>query len=171
MTTRTNDERLLMWLQDAYSMEQEAETMLKAMAGRIEHYPELKARIEQHVAETRQQAERLRTCIEQLGGSTPIVRSAVADLMAAFQAVGNSMMSDEIAKGFGISYAFEHMEVASYRSLILAARQAGRADIAEVCETILQEEITMAGWLAEHQDAVITRFLQREATEGVTAKR
>jgi ferritin-like metal-binding protein YciE len=152
-------------------MEQEAETMLKAMAGRIEHYPELRSRIEQHVTETQQQAERLRGCIEQLDGSTPVVRSAVADLMAAFHAAGNSLMSDEVAKGLGVSYAFEHMEVASYRSLILAAREAGRPGIAAVCEGILQEEIAMADWLAEHQEAVIMRFLQREATEGATAKR
>ena len=43
-------ERLLKWLQDAYAMEQEAETMMKAMASRIENYPQLAARIGQHVA-------------------------------------------------------------------------------------------------------------------------
>src|SRR5690606_35350564 len=79
MTTRTNQERLRMWLQDAYAMEQEAETMLKAMAGRIEHYPELKARIEAHVDETVQQAAHLRTCIEQLGGSVPVARTALGE--------------------------------------------------------------------------------------------
>jgi ferritin-like metal-binding protein YciE len=42
-------ERLLKWLQDAYAMEQEAETMMKAMASRIQNYPHLAARIAQHV--------------------------------------------------------------------------------------------------------------------------
>ena len=37
----TRRERLLKWLQDAYAMEQEAETMMKAMASRIENYPSL----------------------------------------------------------------------------------------------------------------------------------
>ncbi|OMP38346.1 hypothetical protein BMR86_18650, partial [Stenotrophomonas sp. KAs 5-3] len=32
------------WLQDAYAMEQEAETMMKAMASRIQNYPHLAAR-------------------------------------------------------------------------------------------------------------------------------
>jgi ferritin-like metal-binding protein YciE len=40
-------ERLLKWLQDAYAMEQEAETMMKAMASRIQNYPHLAARIGQ----------------------------------------------------------------------------------------------------------------------------
>lgn len=171
MTTRTINERLLMWLQDAYTMEQEAETMLTAMAGRLEHYPELRGRIEAHVNETQQQSTRLKACIEQLDGSTPVARSMLADAMASMHAMGNSMMSDEVAKGVGISYAFEHMEIASYRALVIAAREAGRADIAAVCEDILQEEVAMAEWLLEHQESVIHAFLARETTEGVTAKR
>ncbi len=171
MTTRTTEERLLMWLQDAYAMEQEAETMLEAMAGRLEHYPELRGRIEAHVQETRQQSSRLEDCIGQLGGSTPLAKSAMANVMASMHAAGNAMMSDEVAKGVGISYAFEHMEIASYRALVVAARQAGRADIANTCEAILREEVAMAEWLLEHQESVILAFLAREGTEGVTAKR
>lgn len=60
-------ERLLKWLQDAYAMEQEAETMMKAMASRIENYPQLAARVSQHVQETQGQAASLRECIEALG--------------------------------------------------------------------------------------------------------
>ena len=56
----TRRERLLKWLQDAYAMEQEAETMMKAMASRIENYPQLAARIGQHVQETQGQAASLR---------------------------------------------------------------------------------------------------------------
>jgi len=168
---RTREEMLLKWLQDAYALEQEAETMLKAMAGRIEHYPELKARLETHVEETRQQAAQVRACIEQLGGSVPVARSIVADLMATLHAAGNAMMSDEVAKGVGIGYAFEHMEIACYRALAVAAREAGRADVAATCESILQQEVAMAEWLLEHQEAIVLAFLTRESTEGVTAKR
>lgn len=45
-------ENLMDWLRDAHAMEQQAEQMLKAQAARIEHYPQLKARIEQHLEET-----------------------------------------------------------------------------------------------------------------------
>jgi ferritin-like metal-binding protein YciE len=44
----TPEDHLLNWLRDAHAMEKQAETMLSAMAGRLEHYPELKARIEAH---------------------------------------------------------------------------------------------------------------------------
>jgi len=171
MTTQTTQERLLDWLQDAYAMEQEAETMMSAMAGRIEHYPELRMRIEQHVTETQGQAEKLKACIEQLGGSIPTLKGMAASMMASMHAAGNSMMSDEVAKGVGISYAFEHMEIAAYRALIIAADAAGRPDVKQVCEGILQEEVAMADWLLEHQEGIIVAFLGREASEGLEAKR
>lgn len=169
--TRSNPERLLKWLQDAYAMEQEANTMLTATAGRLEHYPELKARIEQHIAETRDQSEQVKRCIELLDGSLPTVKGAVASVMATVHAAGNSMMSDEVAKSLGVSYAFEHMEISSYRALVIAAKEAGQTQIAQICAAILDQEIAMAEWLIEHQEATILAFLKRERTEGQTAKR
>lgn len=168
--TGSGSRRLLGWLEDAYAMEQEAETMLTAMASRIEHYPELKQRIEHHVQETKWQAEQLAGCIEQLGGSLPDMKGAVAKTMAAIHAMGNAMMSDEVAKGVGISYAFEHMEIASYRALLIAARREGRDGIAGAVESILRQEEEMAAWLLEHQPAIIEAFLQREEAD-LQAKR
>lgn len=170
MATGHDNKRLLAWLEDAYAMEQEAETMMKAMASRIEHYPELRKRIEDHVQETKWQAEQLASCINQLGGSLPDMKGAFAKTMAGIHAMGNAMMSDEVAKGVGISYAFEHMEIASYRSLVIAARRVGQAKIAEVLESILRQEESMAEWLLEHQPAIIEAFLQREEANA-TAKR
>lgn len=59
-------ENLLDWLRDAHAMEQQAETMLKGQASRIEHYPVLKARIEEHIQETIGQRELLEGCIKRL---------------------------------------------------------------------------------------------------------
>ena len=49
-------DNLLDWLRDAHALEQQAETMLKTTASRLENYPTFKARIEAHVEETREQA-------------------------------------------------------------------------------------------------------------------
>ncbi len=162
--------RLMGWLEDAYTMEQEAETMMKAMAGRIEHYPELKERIAHHVQETKWQAEQLADCITGLGGSLPDMKGAFAKAMAGMHAMGNAMMSDEVAKGAGISYAFEHMEIATYRALLVAAKREGQQTVVDVCESILRQEEAMAEWLYEHQPALIQTFLEREAAD-VEAKR
>lgn len=45
--------------------------------------------------------------------------------MAFGQAVGGSLMSDEVIKGAMAGYVFENMEVASYTVLIAAAKAAG----------------------------------------------
>ena len=55
------------WLRDAHAMEEQAEKMLTTTAERLENYPELRARIEQHIQETRHQAEQVRGCIQRLG--------------------------------------------------------------------------------------------------------
>lgn len=55
----TTTDNLLDWLRDAHAMEQQAEKMLTAQSERLEHYPELKARIVQHIDETRGQRELL----------------------------------------------------------------------------------------------------------------
>lgn len=167
----SNRERLLKWLQDAYAMEQEAETMLKAMAGRLKHYPELETRIEEHIAETQRQAEDVRGCIERLDGSIPAAKSAAATVMASVQALGNAMMSDEVVKGVGICYGFEHMEAVSYRALAIAAEAAGEPDIGDVCKRIEQQEVAMAEWLLDHHGAIVQRFLEREPAQDAPAKR
>ena len=60
-------ENLLDWLRDAHAMEQQAEKMLKAQAERLEHYPDLRERITQHITETEGQQRKLVECIERLG--------------------------------------------------------------------------------------------------------
>ncbi|HAN7072703.1 TPA: ferritin-like domain-containing protein, partial [Escherichia coli] len=47
------------WLRDAHAMEKQAESMLESMASRIDNYPELRARIEQHLSETKNQIVQL----------------------------------------------------------------------------------------------------------------
>jgi ferritin-like metal-binding protein YciE len=167
---QADQDRIVQWLGDAHAMEMDAQTMLKTFASRLEHYPALKQRVEQHVGETQRQAQRLEERLQALGSSTPTLRDAAASAMAALHATGNAMMSDEFIKGVGISYAFEHMEIASYRNLLFAAETVGDAATAQLCRDILPEEEAMARWLFEHQQDLVQQFLSLDAMPGVTAK-
>jgi hypothetical protein len=81
-TTMTDTgNHLLAWLKDAHAAEEQAITMLSNMARRIENYPELKARIEQHVTETERQAERVRECLERHGSDASMLKEAGGKLM------------------------------------------------------------------------------------------
>ncbi len=119
------EERLMEWLRDAHAAEQQAETMLSGMAKRIENYPELKARIEEHIGETQRQAERLRSCIERRGDGTSMIKDAGGKMLGFGQAMSGMFVGDEVMKGSIASYAFEAMEIASYRVLIETAKEVG----------------------------------------------
>ena len=164
------EERLMEWLRDAHAAEQQAETMLNGMASRLENYPDLKARIEQHITETQRQADLVRGCIERRGGSTSMVKDAGGKMMAFGQAMSGMFVGDEVMKGSIASYAFEAMEIASYRILITTAQQVGDQETARICEQILQEEKAMADWLEQNLPTLTKNYLMREETPGATAK-
>ncbi|MDB5774448.1 MAG: hypothetical protein JWP38_581 [Herbaspirillum sp.] len=169
MSTSPPD-NLLDWLQDAHAMEQQAEHMLKAQSARLEHYPDLKARIEQHIQQKQTQKTLLEECISRLGGSPSLMKDIAGQLAAFGQAVSGMTMTDEVVKGAMAGYVFENLEIASYTVLIEAAREAGDTDTQSVCEQILEQETAMSAWLLEHLPGVTKNFLLRSATPGATAK-
>ncbi len=91
--------------------------------------------------------------------------------MAFGQAVGGSLMSDEVIKGAMAGYVFENMEIASYTALIAAAKEAGDSETQAACEKILPQEIAMAEWLLEHLPELTQAFLRRSADPDKEAKR
>jgi ferritin-like metal-binding protein YciE len=169
MTTRK--ENLLDWLRDAHAMEQQAEQMLSAQAKRIENYPELKARIEQHIRETQGQKERLELRIKELGSSPSTLKDIGGKLMAFGQAVGGMAMTDEVVKGAMSGYVFENVEIGMYTVLAAAARAVGDSQTLVIAEQNLKEEEAMAGWLLEHLPQITTAFLERSEAPDTEAKR
>jgi ferritin-like metal-binding protein YciE len=164
------EERLMEWLRDAHAAEEQAETMLTGMARRLKNYPKLKARITKHIAETKRQAKLVRGCIERRNGKTSMIKDAGGKLLATGQALSGMFVGDEVMKGSLASYAFEAMEIASYRILISAANYVGDRETARVCERILAEEEAMASWLEKNIPALTKQYLKREETPGAVAK-
>lgn len=167
----TPQENLLDWLRDAHAMEQQAESMLKAQSERLEHYPDLKARIDQHIQETLGQQKLIDGCLARLGGSSSTLKDMTGKLMAFGQAVGGSLMSDEVIKGAMAGYVFENVEIATYTTLIAAAKAAGDQETLAACEQILPQEQAMAEWLLAHMPQVTEAFLIRSAAPNTEAKK
>lgn len=164
------EERLMEWLRDAHAAEEQAQTMLSGMANRIENYPELKSRVQQHAEESRRHAELVRGCIERRGGSTSLIKDTGSKVLALGQAMSGMFVGDEVMKGSIASYAFEAMEIASYNILITTARAARDEQTAKVCEQILQDEQAMAHWLEQHVADLTSKYLAREQTPDAVAK-
>lgn len=160
------NDRLIQWLRDAHAMEEQAETMLKAQASRLENYPKLRQRIEQHITETQSQATRLKECITRLGSDTSSMKDAAGKLTATMQGLGGVFAGDEVVKGAMAGYTFEHFEISAYMALAAAAEKAGDSQTASVCREILAEEQAMADWLKEQLPSVAQEYLEREEAGG-----
>lgn len=159
------------WLRDAHAMEKQAESMLESMASRIDNYPDVRARIEQHITETKQQINVLEEILDRNDISRSMLKDSMSKMMAFGQSVGGMVTSDEIVKGSISGYVFEQFEIACYTSLLAAAKKAGDVASIPAIESILAEEQRMADWLIRHIPDTTEQFLLRSDAEGVEAKK
>ena len=159
------------WLRDAHAMEKQAESMLESMAGRIDNYPDLRARIEQHVNETKRQITVLEEILDRNEISRSVIKDSMSKMAALGQSIGGMFPSAEIVKGSISGYVFEQFEIACYTSLLAAAEKAGDTASIPAIEAILAEEREMADWLIKHIPQTTEQFLLRSDADGVEAKK
>ena len=162
-------EFMLDGLRNAHAMETQAITLTSAQAGRLEHYPHLKQRVEEHMRESEGQRKRLETLLERFGTSPSMLKDLGLKASGAFMALAHTAAPDEVIKNTLASFAFEHFEIASYKALIETARLAGDAEVMRLCEQNLAEEVQMAGWIDENLPELIHKYIGRSSS-GVTAK-
>jgi ferritin-like metal-binding protein YciE len=162
-------ENLTAWLRDAHAMENQAIEILEKQANRLEHYPELRAKVRSHLEETHRHGERVERCLHQLGTDTSALKTALGKAVGTAQQLSGLFASDEVLKSGIADYAFEHYEIASYKMLIAAAAEAGEDQVGTILEQNLRDEEEMAAWLAQHLPEVTRQYLHREAA-GQTAK-
>lgn len=155
----------LAWLNDAYSLEQSLVQVLENHAKDASDHPQMQARIQQHIEETRRHAELVRGCIERWGGSVSTVKSGMATVMGTVQGMSTGAAKDELVKNALADYSSEHFEIASYTSLMAAAESLGDQETVQVCMQILRDEQEMANWLAQQIPTVTHQMLQMQARE------
>ena len=113
-----------------------------------------------HLEETQQQAKLVEECIKRLGSSVSNVKDAAARIIGYGQSISGIFVSDEVVKAVIAVYAFKNMEIASYTSLISAAKELDEAETQSVLKGILSQEKEMSDWLLKHIPE-ITRFYLR----------
>jgi ferritin-like metal-binding protein YciE len=92
----------------------------------------------------------------------------VKDVMGVLGGKLQSMMpgaaKDDLVKAALNDYSAEHMEIASYQSLIVAANELGHTGIATRLEGILADERQMAAWLEENIPTLTREALAKGGT-------
>lgn len=132
-------EQVVTYLADVHSTEENAIEMLKAGAQSVDDQ-RLASVLREHLAETEEQERLVRERLEALGFSP----SKLKDLAQK----GGAMASGALAKSAPDTtgkiaiqaFAFEHLEIASYRALRAVARHAGDEETAQLAERILGQE-------------------------------
>jgi ferritin-like metal-binding protein YciE len=157
-------------LKNAHAMETQAIAIMRPQAARTENYPEVKERLERHIAETTDQIKRLEEILERLGHSSSTVRDATMSAAGTVATLAHSAAADEILKNSFANFAFENYEIAAYQSLITLARAAGAEDALENLQLNLDEEEAMASWLSDNL-AVVTQKYVELAEAGGSAKK
>lgn len=138
---------VISWLNDAYGMEKALIQILEHQVKDAKDYPEVQNRLQQHLDETRSHAELVQSSIERLGGHTSTIKSGISSLFGQMQAVSTGPARDELVKNSLADFAAENFEIASYRSLIVAATELNDQETVTVCRQILRDEEAMAEWL------------------------
>jgi ferritin-like metal-binding protein YciE len=153
---------LVVWLKDAYAMEQGIVKSLERQVGQMDDMPEAQAKVREHLELTKTHAERVKECVEQLSDDVSHVKSGIANVLGAIEGISTVAANDKMLKNAMANYAIEYFEISAYMANAAAARELGYDDIAEVCDTIRSEEQDMADWI-EEQLPILTRQELRAA--------
>jgi ferritin-like metal-binding protein YciE len=149
-------------LRNAHAMEIQARELMERQSERLKDYPEVQQKVTEHLRETEQQLKRLESCLEACGESTSSLKDTALSVAANVTAIAHSMAGDEILKNTFANNAFEHFEIASYKSLLALAGPAGAESSRPALETSLREEEQMAAWIDANVQKVTMEYLARE---------
>ncbi len=146
-----------------HAVENQAIELLERQVSRVDEFPEMKARIQRHLEESRVQAQRLDQLLQQHGTSASSVKDTMMSFMGNMAALAHTPAPDEVIKNTLANFAFEHFEIAAYKSLIALAEQIGDADGVRVLTVSLHEEEAMAAWINENIAPTTLKFAAMKA--------
>jgi ferritin-like metal-binding protein YciE len=156
-------------LRNAHAMENQALSIMKPQADRIENYPAVKEQLRMHIRETEQQVARLERVLESLDEDPSTLKDTALSAMGSLAALGHSMAGDEILKNSLADFAFENYEIAAYKSLLTLAEACGFDQAKAPLTESLNEEQAMADWLDQNLSAVTLQYAHLSEA-GQTAK-
>ena len=166
MSANETREVFVTGLKNAHAMENQALSIMKPQLSRIENYPEVAAKLEQHIRETDRQIVRIEQILDGLDEDHSSLKDMALSLTGSMAAMAHTMAGDEILKNSFANFAFEHFEMAAYKSLLTVAEAGGYRAATSALQANLAEEKAMAQWLDENIVSVTTKFLSlREAGE------
>ncbi len=147
-------------LRNMHALEMTAIELTERQVERLDSYPEMAARLQQHRVESEEQAQRLDAILARHGTSSSAAKNAVTSVMGNVAAALHMPAPDEILKNTFANFAFEHQEIAAYTSLIAMAAKLGDTASIGPLKQSLGEEQAMADWIGAQIVPTTDRFME-----------
>ncbi len=155
-------ETVVTWLKDAHAMESAAVSNLEKNVDRFSEYPQIQTRLREDLEQTKGHVREIEQCLDRMGADRSALKDLGMKFAGAMQPYMTAMSSDEPVKHLLAAHAYEHFEMASYKSLAVAAEQIGEPQIREMAERSMTQKRMMADWLGEQLPGVTKEYLSRK---------
>lgn len=160
MPTDALQQQLIKYLTDVHSTEQNALSTLRAGAESIDDQ-ELAMAFRDHLAETEEHERLIQGRLKAYGAAPSTLKDVAQKGVAAITGAIANAAPDTAGKMAIQAYAFEHLEIASYRMLRQVAQRAGDHGTVEVADRILEQECAAAEKLSNLLERVADHDLQQ----------
>ena len=160
-TNKTTD-YYLTGLRNQHAVEGQAAETIQGQIGRMADYPELHARMQMELEQTRGQAQRLETLLKQHGTDTSTTKEAVTSVIGKVSGLVHMTATDEVLKNVLAAIGFKAYEIASYKVLLTLADAAGASDDKAVLEQSMKEEQEMGDWLGSHLPELVHAYVGQQ---------
>ncbi len=159
MTTETARSLYITALRNTHGLEEQSLQAMERQVERLEHYPELERALRRHIAETKQQRERIDAALASMDESASAVKEAVMGFVGNLAAAAHMPAQDEILKNIFVNQGLENYEIAAYKSLLVFAEAAGDTKSLASFKQSLNEEEAMASEINAMIDPITRRYL------------
>jgi ferritin-like metal-binding protein YciE len=157
----TPNDKLVIYLNEALAIENAAVTRLQSRTKET-NLPEAKQQLKHHLEETKEQQERLRQLITNLGGKAT-KNSARLLVPTAPKNISNALKrsttpGEEELRGAKEDAMIENAEVVMYDMMIQLAQQMNVSDAIPALSQNLNEEREMADWLRANTPVMLSKL-------------
>jgi len=151
--------QLVKYLTDVHSIEEQALVQMRRAPDMVEGA--LAESFRCHLAETESQEQRVRERLEAHDASPSRLKDAAGQAGGFGMVLFARSQPDTPGKLAMHAFSYEHMEVAAYELLGIAAREAGDEETATMAAAIADEEREMAGRIAAGWDEAVEQALAK----------
>jgi ferritin-like metal-binding protein YciE len=159
MTDNDPQTQLVKYLTDVHSIEEQARIQMERAPELVEGA--LSESFRRHLGETESQEQRVRRRLEAHEASPSKLKDVAGKAGGYGMVLFARSQPDTPGKLAMHAFSYEHMEVAAYELLQIAAREAGDEETATMAAAIVDEEREMAGRIAAGWDEAVEQALAR----------